>query len=143
MRAAARHWLVKQEPGSYPWPKFVADRGTAWTGVRNFAARAHLRAMRAGDQVLYYHTGDEKCVVGLAKVARVAYPDPTTDVEDRARGEWFAVDLKPVRTFAKSVSLAQIKIDRALQKIELIRQSRLSVLPLTAAEFARIVKLGG
>lgn len=138
-----RHWLVKQEPDSYPWSEFAADGRTAWTGVRSFAARANLRAMHAGDAVLYYHTGTEKAVVGVAKVTRIAYPDPTVDAEDQARGEWVCVDLKPVRLLKNPVTLAQIKSDRALKEIALVRQSRLSVVPLTAAEFARIVKLSG
>lgn len=133
-----QYWLVKQEPDDYPWSALVRDGRTAWTGVRNHAARNHLRGMKAGDAVFYYHTGDEKAVVGVARVARAAYPDPTADEPD-----WVAVDLVPDRPLPRAVPLAAIKADPALQGIALVRQGRLSVLPLTAAEFARIRKLGG
>jgi predicted RNA-binding protein with PUA-like domain len=138
--AAPRAFLVKSEPASYSWDDLVRDGRTAWTGVRNYAARLHLRAMQAGDPVLFYHSGEGKCVVGLAQVLRAAYPDPTADVEKEG---WVAVDLKPVRPFSRPVSLAEIKADSALKEIELVRQSRLSVMPLRTAEFARLKKLGG
>ncbi len=130
-------WLVKQEPSSYSWSDFVFDGGTSWTGVRNFAARNNLRRMRKGDEVLFYHSVDEKMVVGLAKVARVAYHDPTAPKED-----WSAVDLVPVRKLARPVSLHEIKKTAALKNIALVRQSRLSVMPLKAKEFRMIVKMG-
>jgi predicted RNA-binding protein with PUA-like domain len=132
------HWLVKQEPEDYSWDDFVRDGRTSWTGVRNFAARGHLRAMRAGDAVFYYHSGDEKSIVGIAKVAKAGYPDPTAD-----EGDWVAVDLVPVAPLKKPVTLEQVKADPKLKEIALVRISRLSVQPLGAAEFARLKKLGG
>jgi len=132
------YWLVKQEPTAYAWETFVADGGTAWTGVRNFQARNNLRAMRTGDQVLYYHSVVGKAVVGIARVRREAYPDPTA-----SSGNWECVDLEPVRALRKPVTLEEIKTDPALAEIPLIRQSRLSVMPLEAQAFRRIVKLGG
>ncbi len=132
------HWLVKQEPTAYSWEQFVKDGGTAWTGVRNFQARNHLRAMKRGDEVLFYHSVTGKAVVGISKVVREAYPDPTAE-----EGDWSCVDLKPVGALKTPVSLDVIKADAALAEIGLLRQSRLSVMPLKPAEFARIVKLGG
>ena len=130
------HWLVKQEPTAYSWDRFVADGKTAWTGVRNFQARNNLKAMRKNDRVLYYHSVEEKVVVGIAKVAAVAYPDPTA-----AEDAWVCVDLVPVKPLKNPVTLDQIKAVRALSDIALIKQSRLSVMPLTAAEFDEILKL--
>ena len=132
------HWLVKQEPTAYSWDQFVKDGGTAWTGVRNFQARNHLRAMRRGDEVLFYHSLTGKAVVCVAKVCKEAYPDPTAE-----EGDWSCVDLKPVRALKMPVTLDSIKVDPDLSEIALIRQSRLSVMPLTDAEFTRIAKLGG
>jgi predicted RNA-binding protein with PUA-like domain len=129
-------WLVKQEPADYPWAQLVADGGTAWTGVRNFQARNHLRAMQPGEPVLYYHSGAERAVVGLAQVTRVAYPDPTA-----RDGDWVAVDLKPVRALPRPVSLAEIKADPALKNLPLIRQSRLSVMPVGEPEFRHLLAL--
>jgi len=129
-------WLVKQEPADYPWAQLVADGGTAWTGVRNFQARNHLRAMQPGEPVLYYHSGAERAVVGLAQVTRAAYPDPTA-----RDGDWVAVDLKPVRALPRPVSLAEIKADPALKNLPLIRQSRLSVMPVGEPEFRRLLAL--
>lgn len=131
-----QYWLVKQEPEDYAWTDFVRDGRTAWTGVRNYAARNNLKAMRAGDEVLFYHSGDAKAVVGLARVVRTAYPDPTADEDG-----WVAVDLAPIEALPAPVTLAQVKADAALQEIALVRQSRLSVMPLRAAEFARIRRL--
>jgi predicted RNA-binding protein with PUA-like domain len=131
------HWLVKQEPATYSWSDFIRDKGTNWTGVRNYTARNNLRKMQAADQVLFYHSGEEKAVVGIAKVARVAYPDPTAK-----EGDWSAVDLAPVRPLRHSVTLAQIKQEPALKNIQLVRLSRLSVMPLTAADFRFIVRMG-
>ncbi len=119
-------WLVKQEPSSYSWSDFVADGETSWTGVRNFAARNNLRKMQKGDEVLFYHSGDEKAVVGIAKVVRAAYLDATAN-----EGDWSTVDLAPVRSVAKRVTLREIKSNSRLKGIPLIRQSRLSVMPLT------------
>lgn len=132
---AKQHWLVKSEPAAYSWEQFVKDRGTAWTGVRNYQARIHLRAMRGGDEVLFYHSVTDKAVVGIAKVTREAYPDPTADEEG-----WVCVDLAPVRALKSPVTLEQIKATPALKDIALLRQSRLSVMPLTSVEFAAIVK---
>jgi predicted RNA-binding protein with PUA-like domain len=129
-------WLVKQEPSDYSWDDFVADGGTSWTGVRNFAARNNLRRMAKGDDVLFYHSGEEKAVVGIAKVTRTAYRDATAK-----EGDWSAVDLAPVKPLRKSVTLAEIKSKPQLKNIALVRQSRLSVMPLGAKEFATIVKM--
>ena len=129
-------WLVKQEPSSYSWSDFVADGETSWTGVRNFAARNNLRKMQKGDEVLFYHSGDEKAVVGIAKVVRTAYLDATAD-----EGDWSTVDLAPVRSVAKRVTLREIKSNSRLKGIPLIRQSRLSVMPLAEPEFRDIVNM--
>jgi len=130
-------WLVKQEPSSYSWSDFTNDRGTSWTGVRNYAARNNLRRMRTGDEVLFYHSGDEKAVVGVAKVTRTAYPDPTAPEKE----DWSSVDLAPVRPLRRPVTLHEIKNEPRLKKIQLVRQSRLSVMPLTAQEFRAIVRM--
>jgi predicted RNA-binding protein with PUA-like domain len=130
-------WLVKQEPSSYSWSDFVAEGKTNWTGVRNYTARNNLRRMQKSDEVLFYHSGVEKTVVGIAKVIRAAYPDPTT-----AEGDWNAVDLAPIKSLRRSVTLRQIKSAPQLKKIQLIRQARLSVMPVTAAEFRAIVRMG-
>src|SRR6185369_5700569 len=122
-------WLVKQEPSSYSWSDFVADGGTSWTGVRNFAARNNLRRMQKGDQVLFYHSGEDKGVVGIAKVIRTAYRDTTAK-----EGDWSAVDLAPVKPLRKMVTLAEIKAKPQLKNIALVRLSRLSVQPLGAKE---------
>lgn len=136
MTRKKQHWLVKQEPEGYPWETFVKERGTFWDGVRNFQARNHLRSMKKGDQVLYYHSGKERAVVGIAKVTREAYPDPTADDP-----QWVAVDLAPVRALKNPVSLSAIKADPSLAQIALVRQSRLSVMPLAKEEFDRILEL--
>jgi hypothetical protein len=130
------YWLVKQEPTAYAWEEFLKDGKTAWTGVRNFQARNFLRAMSEGDQVLYYHSVTGKCVVGIAEVARTAYPDPTS-----LDGDWSCVDLKPLRTLTHPVSLEEIKSEPALAEIGLLRQSRLSVMGLTKAAFEKIVQI--
>lgn len=133
-----KHWLVKQEPDSYPWEQFVRDKGTAWTGVRNFQARNNLRAMKKGDEVFYYHSVTGKSVVGVARVAREAYADASAK-----EGDWSCVDLVPVRACRTPVTLEQIKSEASLKDIALLRQSRLSVMPLTAAEAKTLRKLGG
>jgi predicted RNA-binding protein with PUA-like domain len=138
MPKAKQHWMVKQEPTAYSWEQFTRDGKTAWTGVRNFQARNNLLAMRTGDAVLFYHSVVGKEVVGLAKVIREAYPDPTAEGTG-----WVCVDLAPVKTLKKPVTLAQMKASPALRNLALLRQSRLSVLPLTAAEFAAIAALAG
>jgi len=129
-------WLVKQEPSSYSWSDFVADGRTSWTGVRNFAARNNLRKMRPGDDVLFYHSGDEKGVVGIAKVTRAAYPDATAK-----EGDWSTVDLAAVRPLARPVTLREIKGNSRLKAIPLVRQSRLSVMPLAEGDFREILKM--
>jgi predicted RNA-binding protein with PUA-like domain len=135
---AANYWVVKQEPESYSWSDFVRDGRTAWTGVRSFQARNNLRAMQKGDLVLYYHSVSDKQVLGIARVEKEHYPDPTAD-----EGDWSAVDLVPLKSLAKHVTLDQIKADKVLKEIPLVRQSRLSVSPLTAAQFRQLLKLGG
>lgn len=135
---AKSHWLVKQEPESYAWTQFVVDGKTSWTGVRNFLARNHLRAMKRGDLVLYYHSVSEKQVVGIATVDREAYADPTAE-----EGDWSCVDLKPLKPLKNSVTLEQLKADPATNKMAFIRQSRLSVSPVTEAEYQRVLALAG
>ncbi len=132
-----QHWLVKQEPEKYPWGQFVKDKGTYWDGVRNYQARNNLRAMKKGDLVMYYHSVSEKAVVGMAKVTREAYPDPTAK-----EGDWSVVDLRPVKAMVEPVTLEKIKADAKLSEIALIKQSRLSVMPLRRSEFQRILQLG-
>ncbi len=131
-------WLVKQEPSSYSWSDFTKDRGTSWTGVRNYAARNNLRRMGKGDEVLFYHSGEDKAVVGIAKVAKTAYADPTAK-----EGDWSTVDLVPVRALPRPVTLREIKGEPKLKKMQLVRLSRLSVMPVTGAEFQLILKMGG
>jgi predicted RNA-binding protein with PUA-like domain len=133
---AAQHWLVKSEPGAYSWDRFAADRGTRWDGVRNPSARNHLAAMRRGDLALFYHSGDAKAVVGVARVRRTAYPDPTADDP-----RWLAVDLEPLEPLARAVTLREMKADRALAGLPLFRQPRLSVVPLAKREYERILEL--
>jgi predicted RNA-binding protein with PUA-like domain len=130
------YWLVKQEPEDYSWAQFQKDKRTAWTGVRNFEARNNLRAMKSGDVALYYHSGSEKQVVGIARVTREAYPDPTAE-----EGDWVAVDLEPVKPLAVPVSLAAIKADKLLKEMPLARKSRLSVSPVTSEQFERLTRL--
>jgi predicted RNA-binding protein with PUA-like domain len=132
-----QYWLVKSEPDAYAWADLVRDKRTAWTGVRNYQARIHLNAMRAGDRVYFYESVTTKAVVGVAEVAKTAFPDPTADEPG-----WVAVELKAVSPLPRPVTLAQIKADPALAKIALLRQSRLSVMPLTRAEFERLGQLG-
>ncbi len=132
------HWLVKSEPQAYAWSQLVKDGRTAWTGVRNFQARNHLRAMKKGDSVFFYHSVSEKQVVGLARVAREFYPDATAE-----EGDWSCVDLEPVKALKKTVSLQAIKKDAVLRELPLVKQSRLSVTPLTAAQAKRMLELGG
>ena len=130
------YWLVKSEPEAYSWDTFVKEGRAAWTGVRNFAARLNLRVMKKGDLVCFYHSVTGKQIVGLARVAKEFYPDPTAK-----EGEWSCVDLVPVKALAKPVSLETIKADKALGEMRLLKQSRLSVTPLTEREFQRILKL--
>jgi len=130
------YWLVKQEPETYSWVDFVKEGKAAWTGVRNFQARNNLRAMKKGDPVLFYHSGEGKEVVGIARVSKEAYPDPTA-----TEGDWSGVDLVPVKVLKKPVTRDVITADKALKNILLIRNSRLSVMPLTEAQFNRILEL--
>jgi predicted RNA-binding protein with PUA-like domain len=129
------YWIVKSEPESYSWSQFLSDRKTAWTGVRNFAARNHLRAMKRGDAVLFYHSGEDKAVVGLARVEKEFYPDPIAK-----EGDWSCVDLAAAKPLAKPITLAQIKGDNLLKEMVLAKQSRLSVSPVTKEQFAKLLK---
>ncbi len=131
-----QYWLVKQEPESYSWAAFLKDGATAWTGVRNFQARNNLRVMKKGDLVFYYHSVSEKQIVGLARVAREAYPDPTAK-----EGDWSCVDLAPVKPLKKPVTLESIKNDKVLKTLPLVRQTRLSVTPMTAEHFGRVLEI--
>ena len=133
--------MVKSEPESYSFAQFQKDKTTAWTGVRNFAARLNLRAMAKGDEVFFYHSMSDKAVVGMATVIKRAYPDPT--VEPGEKAEWVCVDLKSGKAFPRAISLEAIKAHRALRNMELVRQSRLSVLPVSEKDAAELRKLGG
>jgi len=137
MLCGMNYWLVKSEPGTYSWTTFVKDGKTTWTGVRNFAARLHLRAMKKGDVAFFYHSGEGKDIVGTAEVVKEAYPDATAE-----EGEWVCVDLKALKPLGTPVSLAQVKADAVLKGMELVRQSRLSVAPVTAVQAKRLMKLG-
>ena len=129
-------FLVKSEPGSYSFSQLVKDGTTMWEGVRNYSARNFLRTMKKGDRVLFYHSGDEKAVVGIAHVNREAYPDPTT------KEDWSVVDLAADRKFSKPVPLIAIKKEKKLKDIPLVKQGRLSVMPLKKTEFDIIVEMG-
>ena len=131
-------WLAKSDPETYGWADLLKDRKTSWDGVRNFKARNYLRAMKPGDLVLFYHSGDEKSVVGAMKVLSEAYPDKTADEEG-----WSAVDVAPAWTLKKPVTLAQVKAEPSLKDIYLVRVARLSVMPLEQEAFDRIVAMGG
>jgi predicted RNA-binding protein with PUA-like domain len=128
------YWLVKTEPDTFSYDKLVEDKKTVWDGVRNFQARSNLKKMQAGDQVFVYHTGDEKAIVGIAKVLKAGYPEPGDN-------EWIAVDLAPSKRLKKTVSLAQIKSDKRLTDMVLARAPRLSVQPVTEKEFDTIISL--
>ena len=130
------YWLVKSEPNAYSWSDLVKEKKTSWTGVRNFTARNNLRSMRVGDEVLFYHSVTDKAVVGVAKVVRAAYPDPTAK-----EGDWSAVDLAPIKPLRDPVALDQIKARRRLKDISLVRQSRLYVHRLSAEEYREILAL--
>lgn len=128
------YWLVKQEPEKYSFDDLLKDKKTVWDGVRNYQARNNLREMKTGDQVLFYHSVSEKAVVGLAEISKENFPDPSDE-------NWLSVEIKPVEKFKKAVTLDQIKNEKSLENIALIKQSRLSVMPLTRKEFERILKL--
>ena len=132
------YWLVKSEPATYSWAQFVKDGKTAWTGVRNYQARIHLRTMKAGDRAFFYHSGEGKNVVGLAKVVKAAYHDPTAE-----EGDWVCVELAPVEALLKPVGLDVIKADKLLQDMVLVKNSRLSVQPVTEKQFNRVLQLAG
>ena len=130
------YWLVKSEPDKYPFAQLLKDRVTTWDGVRNFEARNNLRAMKAGDLCLFYHSNEGKAVVGIAKVGRAAYPDPTSPGED-----WSAVDVEPVKALARPVTLDEMRDDPVAGKMVLFRKGRLSVVPVTKAEFDAVVAM--
>lgn len=132
------YWLVKSEPSAYSWDMFVKDKQTVWSGVRNYAARIHLNSMKKGDEVLFYHSNEGTDIVGIAKVIKESYQDPTTDDE-----RWVAVDIKPVKKIKKPVTLSQIKQDKRLQQMALVRIGRLSVQPVTEKEWKVIMELAG
>ena len=130
------YWLVKSEPNVYGWNEFVKDKQTFWSGVRNYAARIHLKAMKKGNEVLFYHSNEGMEIVGIAKVIKEFYQDPTTEDTN-----WVAVDLKPVKKLKKSVTLSQIKADNRLGDMALVRLGRLSVQPVTEKEWKIVMDL--
>ena len=130
-------WIIKQEPSQYNWKQFEKDRETYWDGVRNYQARNNLKKMKKGDNLLFYHSVVGKEIVGIAEVTRESYPDPTTDDE-----RWVVVDLKPIKPFKVPVTLEEIKAHKELSEIALIKQARLSVMPITKKEFQILLKLG-
>ncbi len=132
------YWLAKSEPFVYSWDDLVKEKQTSWTGVRNYAARLHLRAMKKGEEVLFYHSNEGTCIIGIAKVVKEAYQDPTTD-DDR----WVAVDLKPFKKLKQPVSLDTIKKDKRLTEMALVRISRLSVQPVSEEEWKVVMELAG
>jgi predicted RNA-binding protein with PUA-like domain len=132
-----RHWLVKSEPSAYSWEDLLKEGKTAWTGVRNFQARNNLRSMKKGDLVLFYQSVTDPSVRGVTKVVKEAYHDPTAK-----DGDWSCIDLEKIKSLSSPVTLSNIKTDPALTEIALIKQSRLSVMPLTRAEYDRILKMG-
>jgi predicted RNA-binding protein with PUA-like domain len=135
---ARSYWLVKSEPDKYSWDDLVRDGSTYWDGVRNAQARNNLKAMAKGDLVLYYHSNEGREVVGVARVTRTAYQDPTTEDE-----RWVVVDLEPVKPLSRAVTLAEVKADPRLAKVPLVTHSRLSVMTVEAPAFKRILSLGG
>lgn len=132
------YWLVKSEPSVYSWDQFVKEKQTCWSGVRNYAARLHLRAMKTGDRVFFYHSNEGTDIVGIASVSKESYQDPTT-TDDR----WIAVDLKPHKKLGKPVTLDIIKKEKSLAHMALVRISRLSVQPVTEGEWKTVMKLAG
>jgi len=130
------YWLVKSEPEAYSWADLIKDKRTAWTGVRNFAARLNLRAMKKGDLVFFYHSVSEKQIVGIARVEKTAYPDPTA-----TEGDWSAVDIVPVKPLKTPITLEMIKSDKTLKTMLLVRQTRLSVSSVTPEQYERIIEL--
>ena len=132
------HWLVKSEPGTWSWDQHAKAGADAWTGVRNHQAKQHLKAMQPGDPVFFYHSGEDKAVVGVSEVVKAAYPDPTD-----AKGAFVCVDLKAVRPLKRAVTLTEIKAEPKLANMVLVKNSRLSVQPVTGAEWALVCKMGG
>lgn len=132
------YWLVKSEPSAYSWEQLEKDKQTVWSGVRNYAARIHLRAMKKGDEVFYYHSNEGLAIVGIAKVIKEAYPDPTTDDD-----AWVAIDLKPNNKLKNPVTLDVIKKDKRLADMALVRIGRLSVQPVSDKEWAVVMELAG
>ncbi len=132
------YWLVKSEPSVYSWDQLVKDKKATWDGVRNFAARNHMKAMKKGDQVFFYHSNEGLAIVGITEVAKEFYQDPTTDDTN-----WVVVDLKPVQALPKPVTLADMKADKTFENMALIRIGRLSVSPVSATEYKKILKMGG
>jgi predicted RNA-binding protein with PUA-like domain len=132
------YWLIKSEPEVYSWDQLVKDKQTRWDGIRNYAARLHLRSMKKGDEIFFYHSNKGTEIVGIAKVTKEAYPDPTSS--DPA---WFAIDVKAEKKLAKPVSLEQIKKEKKLSAMALVRISRLSVQPVSEEEWKIILKMGG
>ena len=130
------YWLVKSEPDAYSWQQLVKDKETSWDGVRNFAARLHLKNMKKGDEVFYYHSNEGTDIVGIAKVSKEFYQDPTTDDD-----KWVSVGLKPVKALKKPVSLSEIKANKKLQNMALVRIGRLSVQPVTDDEWNEVLKM--
>lgn len=136
---ATSHWLLKSEPNTYSFSDLEKDKSTHWDGVRNYQARNHLRNARKGDLALIYHSGDERAVVGIAEVTREAYPDP----DPKKAGDWVQIDLKPITKLKEPVSLKQIKSAPVLKDLPLLKQSRLSVMPITSRHYKAILKIGG
>jgi predicted RNA-binding protein with PUA-like domain len=132
------YWLVKSEPFKYSWEQFVKDKKTFWDGVRNYAARNNMKAMKKGDHVFFYHSNEGLAIVGIAEVAKEAYQDPTTD-----DSTWVVVELKPVKAMPKPVTLAEIKADKSLAEMQLVRLGRLSVSAVTPEEYKKVCKMGG
>lgn len=133
---AKSHWLIKSEPYKFSFDQLVADGRAVWDGVRNFEARNNLRAMKKGDLCLYYHSNEGKAVVGVARVSREAYPDPTAEGED-----WSVVEVEPVRPLARPVELEELRASKVLAKMMMLRRPRLSVVPVTDEEFAAVLDL--
>jgi predicted RNA-binding protein with PUA-like domain len=134
----ATHWLVKSEPSAYSWADLIREKQTAWTGVRNFQARNNLRAMKKGDLVLFYQSVTDPSVRGITKVVKEAYPDPTAK-----EGDWSSVDLAAMKPLPTPVTLQEMKGEKSLAEISLIKQSRLSVMPIAPGEYERILGMGG
>jgi predicted RNA-binding protein with PUA-like domain len=132
------YWLVKSEPFKYSWDQLVKEKKAVWDGVRNYAARNNLKAMAKGDKVFFYHSNEGLAIVGIAEVAKEAYQDPTTDDTN-----WVVVELKPVKALPKAVSLAEIKADKSLAEMQLVRLGRLSVSAVSEVEYKKVLEMGG